>query len=119
MRHRGFLGQFRQIRQATGIFNIAGALQEFGQGDNIQRLALTGEALHCAKDQAVILSIEIGGRNHFRDLVEPAVVEHQAAQYRLLCFHRMGRHLDTTGFEISTRGLQIGLGHEHIFSWTS
>lgn len=119
MRHRGFLGQFRQIGQATGIFNIAGALQEFGQGNNIQWLALTGKALHGTEDQAVVLPVEISGGNHFRDLVKPTVIQHQAAQHCLLCFHRMRRHLDTAGFEIGTRGLQIGLGHEHIFSWKS
>ncbi len=89
---RGVLGDLHQIGEATGLFQLFGALQLLLQGDEIDGVARIGEAGHGLEDQAVRAAVEILVDHPLGDPIPGLVVQHQAAQYGLFGLKRVGRY---------------------------
>ena len=73
--------------------------------DSVTTSAGLPSAISCvdvAIEQPMRLAVEVVGREHVADLVGGLVVEKQAAQHRLLRFHRMRWQLDR--FELRVVG---------------
>ena len=65
-----------------------------GQGDGIAGLAALDQHGDRFEYQAVIVAVEILGRDPIGDLIPGRGIEHQAAKHRLLCFDGMRRQLE-------------------------
>jgi hypothetical protein len=65
--------------------------------DGVGRLIALDERRHGAEDQAVVGAIEVFGRDDVGDLVPRALIEHQAAEQRLLGFDRVRRQPQALG----------------------
>ncbi len=89
---RGVLGDLHQIGEATGLFELLGALQLLLQGDEVDGVARIGEAGHGLEDQTVRAAVEILVDHPFGDPIPGLVVQHQAAQYGLFGLKRVGRY---------------------------
>ena len=87
---RGVLGDLHQIGEATGLFQLLGALQLLLQGDEIDGVARIGEAGHGLEDQAVGTAVEILVDHPLGHPIPGLVIQHQAAQYGLLGLKRVG-----------------------------
>ena len=85
-------GQGRQIGETTGLLQLVAALQPFGQRHRIEGGVTIGESSYGAEYEPVVLTVEILFPQAVRHLFPGGVIQHQAAQHRLLRFHRMGRH---------------------------
>ena len=89
---RGVLGDLHQIGEATGLFQLLGALELLLQSDEVDGVARVGEAGHGLEDQAVRTAVEILVDHPFGDPIPGLVVQHQAAQYGLFGLKRVGRY---------------------------
>ena len=88
-----FCASDAEVGQAAGAVLVLARLDRLGDRDHVGRLALLDQLGDVAEDAAVVVAVEILGRDQVGDLVEGLVVEQQAAQQRLLGLDRMRRHL--------------------------
>ena len=87
---RGVLGDLHQIGEATGLLQLLGALQLLLQGDEVDGVAGVGEPVHGLEDQPVGSAVEVLVDHPLGDPIPGLVVQHQAAQYGLLCLEGVG-----------------------------
>ncbi len=89
---RRFVRYRCQVLEPPGLFEFAATFQALGNGDDIAGIRVFGKGRDGGKDQAVVFAIEVLVRDDVCDLVPGAVIEHEAAEQRLLRFDRMRRY---------------------------
>ena len=97
-----------EIVRATGHVELGAGRERFAQGHVVEGLVGFGEFRHDAVDDAVRRTVEVVLREHVGDLEPGVVVEHQAAEERLLGFDGVGRDLQTDGCLGDGRGFSHG-----------
>ena len=109
-RARRVLDEAREIRQAARRLELPEALQVLADGDGVGRLVALDERGDGREDQAMVGAIEIVGGDDVGDLVPGALIEHEAAEQRLLGFDRVRRQPEALGSPAGELGC-CGFGH--------
>ena len=71
-----------------------------GQGHHVKGVIALGQLVHGAKDQPVVMSIEVAIGDLIQHALPGIVVEHQATEYSLLGLDRVRRHLQGGGLQV-------------------
>jgi hypothetical protein len=79
-------------------------------GDGVGRLVALDERSDGGEDQAMVGAIEIVTADYVGNLIPGALVEHEAAEHRLLGFDRVRRQPEAFGSSASELGC-CGFGH--------
>ncbi|MCY1413274.1 hypothetical protein D9M71_287020 [compost metagenome] len=111
VRHRRrVLRQLGEIGQAADLRQLAFLVQLLGQGDHVERLVALGELVDRPEDQSVVVAVEVAVGYRIQHPLPGVVVQHQAAQHRLLGFDRMRRNLEGGRFQVVLLG-EGDVGH--------
>ena len=90
-RARRVLDEPREIRKPAGRLELPKALQMLANRDGIGRLIALDERRHGREDQAVVGTIKVICGDDVGDLIPRPLIEHEAAEQRLLGFDGVRR----------------------------
>src|SRR5690606_26236631 len=82
--------QLTEVRKATDLIRKAFAVKILSQSHNTKWLVARSQPDHRAKDQAMIMPIEVSLADQLRNPLPCAVLQHNAAQHRLFRLDGMG-----------------------------
>ena len=103
----GILGQLPQVSQTTHLINQAVPVELFCQGHHVKRLITRGQTGQCAKNQAVVMAIEIHFAEQFDNPLPGRIFQHHPAQHCLLGFNRVRRNLQCRGLQVKFRSIGV------------
>jgi len=93
-RARGVLRQRPEVGGAPGLVPVLARLDRFRHRDHVGGSAGLDQLRDVAPDAAVVVPVEVPGRDQVGDAVECLVVEEQPAEERLLRLDRVRRNLE-------------------------
>ena len=93
-RARRLVRKRRQVLEPAGLLQLAAIVEVFGHRNDITGTALVDEAIDGLEDEAMVLAVEVRGRDDVRDPVPGLRIEHQAPDEGPFRFYGVGRHLE-------------------------